>query len=50
MNALMMEAASTSEMSANFFQTKRHNNSEDSHLQIFFSVDLAAESICALCE
>jgi hypothetical protein len=32
--ALMMEAASTSEMSANVYQTTRRNNPEDSHLQI----------------
>jgi hypothetical protein len=31
--ALMMEAASTSETSANFYQTTRRNNPEDSHLQ-----------------
>jgi hypothetical protein len=30
--ALMMEAVSTSEMSVNFYQTRR-NNPEDSHLQ-----------------
>jgi hypothetical protein len=29
---LMMEAASTSEMSVNFYQTARRNNPEDSHL------------------
>jgi hypothetical protein len=28
----MMEAASTSEMSVNFYQTTRHDNPEDSHL------------------
>jgi hypothetical protein len=28
----MMEAASTSETSVNFFQTTRRNNPEDSHL------------------
>jgi hypothetical protein len=31
--ALMMETASTSETSANFYQTARRNNLEDSHLQ-----------------
>jgi hypothetical protein len=31
--ALMMEAASTSETSVNFYQTIRRNNPEDSHLQ-----------------
>jgi hypothetical protein len=30
--ALMMEAASTSETSVNFYQTVRHNIPEDSHL------------------
>jgi hypothetical protein len=30
--ALMMEAASTSETSVNFHQTKQRNNPEDSHL------------------
>jgi hypothetical protein len=38
--ALMMEAASTSETSVNFYQTTRRNNPEDSHLQeipCFFS-------------
>jgi hypothetical protein len=32
----MMEAASTSEMSINFYQTIRLNNPEDSHLQFTF--------------
>jgi hypothetical protein len=32
LSALMMEAASTSETSTNFYQTTRRNNSEDSHL------------------
>jgi hypothetical protein len=31
--ALMMEAASTSETSVNFYQTTQRNNPEDSHLQ-----------------
>jgi hypothetical protein len=31
--ALMMEAASTSEMSENFYQTTRRDNLEDSHLK-----------------
>jgi hypothetical protein len=30
--ALMMEAASTSEMSVNFYQTTQRNNPEDGHL------------------
>jgi hypothetical protein len=30
--ALMIEAASTSETSVNFYQTTRHNNPEDRHL------------------
>jgi hypothetical protein len=33
MFALMMEAASTSETSVNFYRTTRRNNPEDSHLQ-----------------
>jgi hypothetical protein len=32
--ALMMEAASTSETPADFYQTARRNNPEDSHLRI----------------
>jgi hypothetical protein len=32
--ALMMEAASSSEMSVNFYQTTRRSNPEDSHLKI----------------
>jgi hypothetical protein len=32
---LMMEAASTSEMSVNFYHTTWHNNPEDSHLNFF---------------
>jgi hypothetical protein len=31
---LTMEAASTSETQANFYQTTQHNNPEHSHLQI----------------
>jgi hypothetical protein len=31
--ALIMEAASTSETSVNFYQTTQRNNPEDSHLQ-----------------
>jgi hypothetical protein len=31
--SLMMEAASTSETSVNFYQTTRRYNPEDSHLQ-----------------
>jgi hypothetical protein len=31
--ALVMEAASTSETLVNFYQTTRHYNPEDSHLQ-----------------
>jgi hypothetical protein len=33
--ALMMEAASTSETSVNFYQTTRRYNPEDSHLDNF---------------
>jgi hypothetical protein len=32
--ALMMEAASTSETSVNFYLTTRRNNPEDSHFQL----------------
>jgi hypothetical protein len=32
--ALMVEAASTSEMSINFYQITRRNNPEDIHLHI----------------
>jgi hypothetical protein len=32
--ALMMEAASTSETTVNFYQTARRNNPEDSRLQL----------------
>jgi hypothetical protein len=32
-DALMMEAVSTSEMSASIYQTKRRNIPEDNHLQ-----------------
>jgi hypothetical protein len=32
----MMEAASTSEMSVNFYQTTRRNNPEDSHRDNIF--------------
>jgi hypothetical protein len=38
--ALMMEAASTSEMSINFYQTTWHNNPEDSHLHSHCCEDL----------
>jgi hypothetical protein len=31
-NALLMEAESTTETSVNFYKTTLHNNSEDSHL------------------
>jgi hypothetical protein len=34
--ALMMEEASTSETSVNFYQTPRRNNLEESHLHIIF--------------
>jgi hypothetical protein len=33
LTALMMEAASTSEKSINFYHTTRRNTPEDSHLQ-----------------
>jgi hypothetical protein len=34
--ALMMEAAGISEASVNFYQTARHYNPEDNHLQVLF--------------
>jgi hypothetical protein len=34
--ALMMEAASISETSVNFYQITRRNNPEDSHLRSFY--------------
>jgi hypothetical protein len=34
LNTLLMEAASTSVMSVNFYQTTWHNNPEDSYLQL----------------
>jgi hypothetical protein len=37
---LVMEAASTSETSVNFYQTIRRNNPEDSHLQIFIKLKI----------
>jgi hypothetical protein len=36
--ALMMEAASTSETSVNFYQTTRRYNPADSHLRDFLSL------------
>jgi hypothetical protein len=36
MNALMTEAANTSETLANFYQTTRCYNTEDSHLQTYY--------------
>jgi hypothetical protein len=49
--ALMMEAASTSETSANFQHITRRNNSEDSHLQVnncsFFSYHNSTYHICS---
>jgi hypothetical protein len=36
----MMEAASTSEKSVNFYHTTRRNNPEDSHLKLFISLYL----------
>jgi hypothetical protein len=38
--ALMMEAASTSETSANFNQTTRRSNPEDSHINAIFTLKL----------
>jgi hypothetical protein len=46
----MMEAASTSEMSVNFYQTTRRNNPEDSHLHARRRESLRSHlgSICQL--
>jgi hypothetical protein len=43
--ALMIEAACTSEMSVNFYQTTQHNNPEDSHLQKMFLLETEPEKI-----
>jgi hypothetical protein len=40
----MMEAASTSETSVNFYQTTRRNNPENSHLQTRHSENLKSQS------
>jgi hypothetical protein len=42
----MMEAASTSGTSVNFFQTTRRYNPEDSHLQLTVSMEM----VSLLCE
>jgi hypothetical protein len=36
--ALMMEEASTSETSVNFYQSTRRNNPQDSHLHFLFAL------------
>jgi hypothetical protein len=38
LNALMMEAARTSETLVNFYQTTRRYNPEDSHLRTYYTV------------
>jgi hypothetical protein len=38
--ALMMEVASTSETSVNFYQTTRRYNPEDSHIRISIKSDI----------
>jgi hypothetical protein len=43
--ALMMEAASTSETSVNFYQTAQSNNPEDSHLHTHHHENLGSHSI-----
>jgi hypothetical protein len=42
--ALMMEEASTSETSVNFYQIARNNNPEENHLQIYFCMMNEADS------
>jgi hypothetical protein len=50
MSVLMMEAASTSEMSVNFFHTTQRNNSEDSHQQgNVFEIERKCVEVCAQC-
>jgi hypothetical protein len=41
--AVMMEAASTSETSVNFYQTTRGNNPEDSHLHTHHHENLKSQ-------
>jgi hypothetical protein len=52
MIALMMEAASTSETSVNFYQITRRNNPQDSHLNdltlIVISITFFKESLFVL--
>jgi hypothetical protein len=43
--ALMMEAASTSETSVNFYQTTRRYNPEDSHLRTHRRENLKSYSV-----
>jgi hypothetical protein len=43
--ALMMEAASTSETSVNFYQTTRRNNLEDSHLLSLWPVLISRQGM-----
>jgi hypothetical protein len=40
----MIEAASTSETSVNFYQTTRRNNSEDSHLLAYLNTQVGGPS------
>jgi hypothetical protein len=42
---LMMEAASTSETSVNFYQTIRRNNPEDSYLHICRRENLKSQNL-----
>jgi hypothetical protein len=41
----MMESARTSEMLVNFYQTTWHYNPEDSHLQIYFFLEICPRII-----
>jgi hypothetical protein len=48
--ALMVEAAGTSETSANFYQITRRNSREDSHLSFqFLDFSLGRKVSCTLC-
>jgi hypothetical protein len=46
--ALIMEAASTSETSANYYQTTRRNNPEDSHHHGVYSIYRSGAALCSL--
>jgi hypothetical protein len=47
--ALMMKVASTSEKLVNFYQTKRRNNPEDSHLHTHRTVNQKSHNFKMVC-